>query len=65
MVCNESIVESYSGHQMDSVKQELYYQKNLYAHYLSGLSSEDDNKEKYSNLNENTHSIKYLYLYEM
>jgi hypothetical protein len=68
LVCNESIVESYSGKQMDSLKQELYYQKNLYAHYLSGLSSEEskDSKEGYSDLiNENTNSIKYLYLYEM
>jgi hypothetical protein len=48
LVCNESIVESYAGKQMESVKQELYYQKNLYAHYLSGLSSEEDNKEQFT-----------------
>jgi len=50
LMCNESIVESYSGHQMDSVEQELYYQKNLYAHYLSGVSettSEADHKESF------------------
>lgn len=50
LVCNESIVESYSGHQLDSVEQELYYQKNLYVHYLSGVSdttSESDDKESY------------------
>ena len=39
---------------MDSVKQELYYQKNLYAHHLSGISSEDD-KEGFRETN--TYSI--------
>jgi hypothetical protein len=54
LVCNGTIVESFSGKQMNSVKQELYYQSNLYAHHLSGISSEDDT-EGFSETN--TYSI--------
>lgn len=69
LVCDGTIVESYSGKQLDHMKQELYYQSNLYAHQLSENSDdeeeEDDKKEGFNNINSELiygNSGQYLYI---